>query len=639
MIGKSYIFHLFLFLLILPDSIYSQDNICLIPQVESMVRKKGTLSIERLESIHFPDEWKNTGNLLVSDLKELANLSVMVNASNPSIHVKKVKMQEPEMYMLEITKQGIIIEAGDQTGMIHAFSTLLQLILGSEGKELPRLIIHDKPRFSYRGVMIDCSRHFWTIEQLKKYTKQLAFFKLNTLHLHLTDNQGWRLYLDQYPDLAFKGTYYRTFEDLSGHYYRKSELQELINYAAMYGIEIIPEIDLPGHCLALLAALPQLSCKGGKFEAYPEELDGQKRKRADENMLCIGNPETYRFVEKLVAELTDLFPSSFIHLGGDEVSTHLWEQCPKCQKIYKQENMTSWHELQDYFTKRVSEIVRSKGKRMIGWDEISKNQLQPASTVVSYRGQEFASYAANKGYKVVFTPGAALYFDWYQATPDTQPRAMTGYSPIKKMYSICPVATTPESAVRNEQMIQGKFLEPNSVAWIRPENAGRVIGVQGCAWAEFINDEKHLEYMIFPRLLAIAEMAWTQEEKREWQHFKPRMNAHIPQLLARGINSFTLTDEIELTTRKVEHGGMEVMLDTEKYPVEIRYTLDGKIPGATSLRYDKPFIINDSVVVKAAIFREGKILGPILERNVGTEKEIRNYFEYVEPEHWKNVKQ
>jgi len=220
MIGKSYIFHLFLFLLILPDSIYSQDNICLIPQVESMVRKKGTLSIERLESIHFPDEWKNTGNLLVSDLKELANLSVMVNASNPSIHVKKVKMQEPEMYMLEITKQGIIIEAGDQTGMIHAFSTLLQLILGSEGKELPRLIIHDKPRFSYRGVMIDCSRHFWTIEQLKKYTKQLAFFKLNTLHLHLTDNQGWRLYLDQYPDLAFKGTYYRTFEDLSGHYYR-----------------------------------------------------------------------------------------------------------------------------------------------------------------------------------------------------------------------------------------------------------------------------------------------------------------------------------------------------------------------------------------------------------------------------------
>ena len=639
MIGKSYIFHLFLFLLILPDSIYSQDNICLIPQVESMVRKKGTLSIERLESIHFPDEWKNTGNLLVSDLKEQANLSVMVNASNPSIHVKKVKMQEPEMYMLEITKQGIIIEAGDQTGMIHAFSTLLQLILGSEGKELPRLIIHDKPRFSYRGVMIDCSRHFWTIEQLKKYTKQLAFFKLNTLHLHLTDNQGWRLYLDQYPDLAFKGTYYRTFEDLSGHYYRKSELQELINYAAMYGIEIIPEIDLPGHCLALLAALPQLSCKGGKFEAYPEELDGQKRKRADENMLCIGNPETYRFVEKLVAELTDLFPSSFIHLGGDEVSTHLWEQCPKCQKIYKQENMTSWHELQDYFTKRVSEIVRSKGKRMIGWDEISKNQLQPASTVVSYRGQEFASYAANKGYKVVFTPGAALYFDWYQATPDTQPRAMTGYSPIKKMYSICPVATTPESAVRNEQMIQGKFLEPNSVAWIRPENAGRVIGVQGCAWAEFINDEKHLEYMIFPRLLAIAEMAWTQEEKREWQHFKPRMNAHIPQLLARGINSFTLTDEIELTTRKVEHGGMEVMLDTEKYPVEIRYTLDGKIPGATSLRYDKPFIINDSVVVKAAIFREGKILGPILERNVGTEKEIRNYFEYVEPEHWKNVKQ
>ena len=493
MIGKSYIFHLFLFLLIVPDSIYSQDNICLIPQVESMVRKKGTLSIERLESIHFPDEWKNTGNLLVSDLKELANLSVMVNASNPSIHVKKVKMQEPEMYMLEITKQGIIIEAGDQTGMIHAFSTLLQLILGSEGKELPRLIIHDKPRFSYRGVMIDCSRHFWTIEQLKKYTKQLAFFKLNTLHLHLTDNQGWRLYLDQYPDLAFKGTYYRTFEDLSGHYYRKSELQELINYAAMYGIEIIPEIDLPGHCLALLAALPQLSCKGGKFEAYPEELDGQKRKRADENMLCIGNPETYRFVEKLVAELTDLFPSSFIHLGGDEVSTHLWEQCPKCQKIYKQENMTSWHELQDYFTKRVSEIVRSKGKRMIGWDEINDRNAADISDVIMIwqrDGREQQQKALKRGLSVIMSPKDPCYFDFGYSRNST--RRLYEWEPVGKECT-------------NTQ-------------------AHLVKGGQANLWTEFITTSDEVERMLYPRTCALAETLWNTKEKKEWEGFRQRIS-------------------------------------------------------------------------------------------------------------------
>ena len=572
MIGKSYIFHLFLFLLILPDSIYSQDNICLIPQVESMVRKKGTLSIERLESIHFPDEWKNTGNLLVSDLKELANLSVMVNASNPSIHVKKVKMQEPEMYMLEITKQGIIIEAGDQTGMIHAFSTLLQLILGSEGKELPRLIIHDKPRFSYRGVMIDCSRHFWTIEQLKKYTKQLAFFKLNTLHLHLTDNQGWRLYLDQYPDLAFKGTYYRTFEDLSGHYYRKSELQELINYAAMYGIEIIPEIDLPGHCLALLAALPQLSCKGGKFEAYPEELDGQKRKRADENMLCIGNPETYRFVEKLVAELTDLFPSSFIHLGGDEVSTHLWEQCPKCQKIYKQENMTSWHELQDYFTKRVSEIVRSKGKRMIGWDEINDRNAADISDVIMIwqrDGREQQQKALKRGLSVIMSPKDPCYFDFGYSRNST--RRLYEWEPVGKECT-------------NTQ-------------------AHLVKGGQANLWTEYIPTFSQVEYMELPRMAALADIQWTNPEHKDYQDFLQRL---VRMVKIYDVYQYNYAKHVfDVTARfepNAETGTVDVTLSTvDNCPVY--YTLDGTDPTTASQLYTEPVKINTNCTFKAMAVR------------------------------------
>lgn len=206
-----------------------------------------------------------------------------------------------------------------------------------------------------------------------------------------------------------------------------------------------------------------------------------------------------------------------------------------------------------------------------------------------------------------------------------------------KVYSIYPVAADSITALHNEELIQGKQLKPNSVQWVRPEKMKYVVGVQGCAWTEFMNDEKQLEYMIFPRLLAVAEMAWTQEKKRDWQDFKPRMNAHIPQLQARGINTFTLTDEIELTTRLLKPGKMEVVLDTEKYPVEIRYTLDGTNPTMSSLKYEKPFVIHDSVVVKAAIFREERMVEPILVQKVGVIEEITNYFEYIEPEHWKEL--
>ena len=267
----------------------------------------------------------------------------------------------------------------------------------------------------------------------------------------------------------------------------------MINYAAMYGIEIIPEIDLPGHCLALLAALPQLSCKGGKFEAYPEELDGQKRKRADENMLCIGNPETYRFVEKLVAELTDLFPSSFIHLGGDEVSTHLWEQCPKCQKIYKQENMTSWHELQDYFTKRVSEIVRSKGKRMIGWDEINDRNAADISDVIMIwqrDGREQQQKALKRGLSVIMSPKDPCYFDFGYSRNST--RRLYEWEPVGKECT-------------NTQ-------------------AHLVKGGQANLWTEFITTSDEVERMLYPRTCALAETLWNTKEKKEWEGFRQRIS-------------------------------------------------------------------------------------------------------------------
>ena len=580
MIGKSYIFHLFLFLLILPDSIYSQDNICLIPQVESMVRKKGTLSIERLESIHFPDEWKNTGNLLVSDLKELANLSVMVNASNPSIHVKKVKMQEPEMYMLEITKQGIIIEAGDQTGMIHAFSTLLQLILGSEGKELPRLIIHDKPRFSYRGVMIDCSRHFWTIEQLKKYTKQLAFFKLNTLHLHLTDNQGWRLYLDQYPDLAFKGTYYRTFEDLSGHYYRKSELQELINYAAMYGIEIIPEIDLPGHMLAALAAYPELGCTGGPYEVW-------RQWGVADDVLCAGNDQVLKFLEDVYGELIEIFPSEYIHVGGDECPKVRWEKCPKCQARIKalglksDKNHSKEERLQSFVINHIEKFLNDHGRQIIGWDEILEGGLAPNATVMSWRGESGGIEAAKQKHDVIMTPNTYLYFDYYQAKDtENEPFGIGGYLPMERVYSYEPMPAS-----------------------LTPEEQQYIKGVQANLWTEYIATFSHAQYIVLPRWAALCEVQWSTPDKKNYEDFLSRLPRLIKWYDAEGYNyaKHVFDVKAEFTPNPAD-GTLDITLTTiDNAP--IHYTLDGTEPTSTSPVYDGALKIKENADFSAIAIR------------------------------------
>lgn len=542
-----------------------------------------------------------------------------------------------EGYNLSVSSGTIRLNACTEKGAFYGKQTLKQL-LSSRG--IPCVEIKDAPRFSYRGLHIDVSRHFFPKEEIIKLLDEMAYYKLNKFHFHLTDNGGWRIQIDKYPRLTSMGAFRTQCEwvewwdkkdrtylpegtpNAYGGYYTKEDIREILAHAEKLHIEVIPEIEFPAHSDEVFIGYPELCCTGKPYTS---------------GEFCAGNERTYTFMENVLTEIIDLFPSEYIHIGGDEARKIAWKTCSKCQTLMEKEGLKDLEELQCYMIARMEAFLTSKGKRMIGWDEVLNNHLAPTSTIISYRGQETASEAVNRGYNVVFTPGAALYFDWYQATPETQPRAMIGYSPIKKVYSIYPVAADSITALHNEELIQGKQLKPNSVQWVRPEKMKYVVGVQGCAWTEFMNDEKQLEYMIFPRLLAVAEMAWTQEKKRDWQDFKPRMNAHIPQLQARGINTFTLTDEIELTTRLLKPGKMEVVLDTEKYPVEIRYTLDGTNPTMSSLKYEKPFVIHDSVVVKAAIFREERMVEPILVQKVGVIEEITNYFEYIEPEHWKEL--
>ena len=347
------------------------EKVDLIPQAQSVTIGNGSFPLQELRSMQVPPEWNETAKAFTELVQKTTGVSLTISDIDAPLSLVKNDKLTEEAYTLEIERGRIVLEANDAQGISNALATLHQLILTAKDNKLPIINIQDKPRFGYRGLMLDCSRHFWTVDELKETLSQMAFFKLNKLQMHLTDNNAWRLAMDQYPELTAKGTYYSDFPDLSGKYYSTNDLKEIVKYAQALGIEIIPEVDLPGHAIALLAAMPQLSCKGGTFEAYPEELPLNQRKRGNENMLCIGNPESIRFAQEVVDALIQIFPSKYIHLGGDEVPTAIWEKCPKCQALYKKEGMKEPGELQDYFTRKMSEYIRSKGKIMVGWDEIN----------------------------------------------------------------------------------------------------------------------------------------------------------------------------------------------------------------------------------------------------------------------------
>ena len=477
-----------------PDSVFVREDV-------------SRFVINRLQTVHFPEKWNAIGKQFIQDLQKRTSLIVQPAKENAILSVKENGTLSPESYCLEIGHSSITIEAGDIRGLNYALTTFQQLILGSKDGTLPQLVIKDRPRFGYRGVMLDCSRHFWTVDELKQTIDQMSFFKLNTLHLHLTDNQGWRLAMDKYPQLAERGSYYYDFPELSGHYYGKNELKDLVAHAAMRGIEIIPEVDLPGHSMALLAGLPELSCHGGTFETYPEERDGDKRKRAGENMVCVGNPRVFEFVEDVVEELIEIFPSRYIHLGGDEVSTGVWSQCPKCMALYRKEGMKDLHEIQDYFTKRVSQIVRSKGKVMVGWDEINaRNAASPEDmlTVWQNDGVEQQRKALARNIPVIMCPKDPCYYDFGYAR-----------NPLRKVYEWEPVDD-----------------------WIAPEKRHLIKGGQACLWTEFVTTQEEVERMFYPRLCALSEVLWCRPNKKDWDNFAVRMQNMYPQLKTVGIHFY-----------------------------------------------------------------------------------------------------
>lgn len=483
------------------------EQVDLIPQAQSVTIKNGSFSLADLRTMQAPAEWTENAQTFAGLLQKSAGISLTVSDIDAPLSLVKNDQLGDEAYTLNIESGRITLQAKDAQGISHALATLHQLILTAKDNKLPVLNIQDKPRFGYRGLMLDCSRHFWTVDELKETLSQMAFFKLNTLQMHLTDNNAWRLAMDKYPELTEKGTFYPDFPDMSGKYYTTDDLKELVRYAQSLGIEIIPEVDLPGHSTALLAAMPQLSCKGGTFEAYPEELPINQRKRGNENMLCIGNPESIRFAQEVVDALIQIFPSPYIHLGGDEVPTAIWEKCPKCQALYKQEGMKEPGEIQDYFTRKMSEYIRSKGKTMVGWDEINdRHAATPEDMLTVWRddGLNAQKAALERGIPVVMCPQHGCYLDWGYAGNST-----------RKVYEWDPITDQ-----------------------VTPEQASLVKGGQGALWTERVATQDRVEWMLYPRLAALSEVFWCEPSARNWDDFYRRITAFYPVMKQIGINFY-----------------------------------------------------------------------------------------------------
>ena len=483
------------------------EKVDLIPQAQSVTIGNGSFPLQELRSMQVPPEWNETAKAFTELVQKTTGVSLTISDIDAPLSLVKNDKLTEEAYTLEIERGRIVLEANDAQGISNALATLHQLILTAKDNKLPIINIQDKPRFGYRGLMLDCSRHFWTVDELKETLSQMAFFKLNKLQMHLTDNNAWRLAMDQYPELTAKGTYYSDFPDLSGKYYSTNDLKEIVKYAQALGIEIIPEVDLPGHAIALLAAMPQLSCKGGTFEAYPEELPLNQRKRGNENMLCIGNPESIRFAQEVVDALIQIFPSKYIHLGGDEVPTAIWEKCPKCQALYKKEGMKEPGELQDFFTRKMSEYIRSKGKIMVGWDEINdRHAATPEDMLTVWRdnGLKAQKAALERGIPVVMCPQHGCYLDWGYAGNST-----------RKVYEWDPVTSQ-----------------------VTPEQEALVKGGQGALWTERVATQDRVEWMLYPRLAALSEVFWTNASKRNWDDFYRRITDFYPVMRKMGINFY-----------------------------------------------------------------------------------------------------
>ena len=483
-----------------------------------MLSNPTNLEVQQLtESWARPIRATSGFNLLLVDTPDDAPSNMI------TLRLSQDALHPVEGYRLNVTSDAVTVEAKTPAGLFYGLQTLTQLLFGdhTSGWSVPIVQIVDAPRFAYRGMHLDVGRHFFPVAFIKKYIDLLAMYKMNKFHWHLTDDQGWRIEIKKYPKLTEIGAYrqetvmgknferfdrpYIGDEKPHGGFYTQEEVREVVAYARARYIDVIPEIEMPGHATAALAAYPEFACTDGPFDV-PTTWG------IFEDVFC-PKEETFQFLEDVLTEVIALFPSQYIHIGGDEVPKVRWQESEVAQEVISREGLADEDELQSYFIKRIESFLQAQGRRLIGWDEILEGGLAPDATVMSWRGMEGGIEAAREGHDVIMTPTSHCYFDYYQADPEQEPLAIRGLTPLEKVYSFEPV---PEM--------------------LSAEDAEHILGAQGNVWTEYMATTDYVEYMVFPRMLALSEVVWSPPDLRNWEDFVQRLPDHLRHFDTLGVN-------------------------------------------------------------------------------------------------------
>lgn len=601
-----------LIMLFLANTIFA-GSVNIVPVPMQLTQGKGVFIIQNGTRI-LVDETNGT-NEMAGLLSEKIRLSSGLNLETGSYNAAFPKNNTivfttlgaevelgKEGYSIEVTEANVFIRAISANGFFYGLQTLFQLmppdieksVSGLKTFSLPAVTIKDMPRFGYRGLHLDVGRHMYPVGFIKKYIDVMAMYKLNTFHWHLTEDQGWRIEIKKYPLLTKVGSIRKGSQigqtDVSdtipyGGFYTQAEAREIVAYAASKYITVIPEIEMPGHSVAALTAYPWLSCTGGPFEV-------RTKWGVADDILCAGNDSVFIFMQDVLTEILDIFPSTYIHIGGDEAPKVRWQHCPKCQSRIHSEGLKDEAELQSYFIKRIEKFLISKNRRLIGWDEILEGGLAPEATVMAWRGIQAGIDAANQGHDAIMTPVDFCYFDYYQGDPATETDAGGGRITLKTVYSYNPVPPV-----------------------LLPEQQKHIIGVQGNVWTEHVKTPEAVECKAFPRAVALAEVAWSQQDRRNWDDFINRMDNQFPRLDNMGIKYSKGSFNVDFTMKRENNRNL-IVLTSETKDMEIRYTTDGSDPVPASSLYSVPFEITKSGPVKAALFSKGKIAGSVNQRDI-----------------------
>jgi hexosaminidase len=592
------------------QQLHHQTNI--IPQPVEFQHKNGNFTFNANTKLLFEDERLNFPAQYAASLWEpilgykLETDQEIRSEIKKSLTLRIFETPEAEIgnegYILEIDSEKVILSANTPAGILYGIQTITQLMDSEKPGILPACRIIDYPRFAYRGIHLDVSRHFMPIEFIYRLMDYMAMHKLNMFHWHLVDDQGWRLEINKYPKLTEVGAWRVDMSQLHwnerplindpekatyGGFYAQDEVKALVAYAAERNITVVPEIEMPAHVISALAAYPEFSCTGENLGVSTGGV------WPITHIYCAGKDETFAFLENVLLEVMELFPSEYIHIGGDEADKTNWRSCPKCQERIRNEGLANEEALQSYFIHRIESFLNAHGRNIIGWDEILEGGLAPNASVMSWRGEQGGIDAAKLGNKVVMTPVSHCYFDYYQGDPAIEPLAFGGNITLKKVYHFEPIP-----------------------AELTAEEAKMVLGAQANVWTEYIPHPSHAEYMIFPRLSALAEVVWSPKGNRNWADFSRRMEYQYRRYDRLGINysrsafQVSVKPEVNSTNRS-----LVLNLFTEVYDPVIHYTLDGSIPGPNSLFYKRPVEINESANLKAAVFLNGISTNQILERS------------------------